>query len=424
MSGEAHGLASADETLRCEAATYLWLQERCPDIPIPKLHGFGLPCLQSFTALENVPFWNRLAWQIRRILAWFRGRTLPRYFSHRRRHLAGLGYLLLEYVEEGEMLSSSWQRRRDDPKRRANLFRGLSRVMVRLAKLPLPRIGSWTIDDEGVLSLTNRPLSIHVHMIENAGISSGIPRDRTYTSTEQYVLDLLACQDNRIRDQPNSIHNVEDGYEQLAALTSLRACLPTFTRGSRDGLFALSLTDPSRDNIFVDQDWNVTKIIDLEWACVLPVEMTSPPSWLSSQHLDEVALEPDDYVQVVQEFFEASAAEERSRYQTDSFTRTMQDAWRTGSFWYTHAVSSPSLVAAIFPYRIQPLFAKPRGSDGASFESVVAPLWDRDVPQFIAEKLAEKARYAERLRELFAVATAPSEGESTCNAGDGSQNEQ
>lgn len=47
MNGEAHGLASADEKLRCEAATYLWLQQHCPDIPIPKLLAFGLPCLQS-----------------------------------------------------------------------------------------------------------------------------------------------------------------------------------------------------------------------------------------------------------------------------------------------------------------------------------------------------------------------------------------
>ncbi|KAL3953719.1 hypothetical protein ACCO45_011675 [Purpureocillium lilacinum] len=419
MNGEAHGLASADEKLRCEAATYLWLQQHCPNIPIPKLLAFGLPCLQSFTGLENVSFWNRLIWQFRRALAWVRGRTLPRYLSHRRRHLSGLGYLLLEYVEDGEMLSASWQQHCDDPKRRTNMFRGLAGVMTRLAKLPLPRIGSWTIDNEGVLSLTNRPLSIHIHMIENTGIRSGIPRDRTYTSTEQYMLDLLACQDNRIRHQPNSIHNTEDGYDQLAALTAMRACLPTFTKNSRDGPFALSLTDLSRDNIFVDKDWNIAKIIDLEWACVRPIEMITPPSWLSGQHLDDVALDPDEYTQVVQEFFEASAAEEQARYETYSFTHTMRDAWETGSFWYTHAVSSPSLLAAVFPYRIQPLFSQPPGSDGAAFESAVAPFWDRDVPQFIANNLAEKELYAERLRRLFAEAVPPDEGESAHGTGPG-----
>lgn len=32
---------SADEKLRCEAATFVWMQEHCPDVPIPKLWGFG-----------------------------------------------------------------------------------------------------------------------------------------------------------------------------------------------------------------------------------------------------------------------------------------------------------------------------------------------------------------------------------------------
>lgn len=40
--GEEFRPGNADEKLRCEAATYAWLQENCPDIPIPHLHGFGL----------------------------------------------------------------------------------------------------------------------------------------------------------------------------------------------------------------------------------------------------------------------------------------------------------------------------------------------------------------------------------------------
>lgn len=35
------GLENADEKLRCEAATYIWHQDNCPSVPIPRLHGFG-----------------------------------------------------------------------------------------------------------------------------------------------------------------------------------------------------------------------------------------------------------------------------------------------------------------------------------------------------------------------------------------------
>ncbi len=34
---------NTEEKLRTEIATYLWLQEHCPDVPIPTLYAFGLP---------------------------------------------------------------------------------------------------------------------------------------------------------------------------------------------------------------------------------------------------------------------------------------------------------------------------------------------------------------------------------------------
>lgn len=40
----AHRLAGlVEEKMRCEVATYIWMQEYCPDIRIPKLYGFGFP---------------------------------------------------------------------------------------------------------------------------------------------------------------------------------------------------------------------------------------------------------------------------------------------------------------------------------------------------------------------------------------------
>lgn len=41
--GEAENPGNVDEKLRTELATYIWLQQHCPDVPIPVLHGFGLP---------------------------------------------------------------------------------------------------------------------------------------------------------------------------------------------------------------------------------------------------------------------------------------------------------------------------------------------------------------------------------------------
>lgn len=41
--GEREAPGNVEEKLRAEIATYIWLQENCPDVPIPVLHAFGLP---------------------------------------------------------------------------------------------------------------------------------------------------------------------------------------------------------------------------------------------------------------------------------------------------------------------------------------------------------------------------------------------
>lgn len=45
--GEATSPGNADEKLRCEAATFIWIRENCPQVPIPQLWGFGFVGGQS-----------------------------------------------------------------------------------------------------------------------------------------------------------------------------------------------------------------------------------------------------------------------------------------------------------------------------------------------------------------------------------------
>lgn len=49
--GEATRPGNSDEKVNCEAATYAWLQENCPSVPIPKLYGFGLSTNEKVSAL-------------------------------------------------------------------------------------------------------------------------------------------------------------------------------------------------------------------------------------------------------------------------------------------------------------------------------------------------------------------------------------
>jgi hypothetical protein len=62
------------------------------------------------------------------------------------------GYLVMDYIgnSEVQMLSETWDEHRPQQERRMNLFKGLSRIMLSSSQTPLPRIGSWTLDSEGV----------------------------------------------------------------------------------------------------------------------------------------------------------------------------------------------------------------------------------------------------------------------------------
>lgn len=45
--GEIFRPGNVDEKIQCEAGSYAWLQENCPDVPIPELYGFALSTGES-----------------------------------------------------------------------------------------------------------------------------------------------------------------------------------------------------------------------------------------------------------------------------------------------------------------------------------------------------------------------------------------
>ncbi|RDL30741.1 Uncharacterized protein BP5553_10086 [Venustampulla echinocandica] len=406
--GESKHPGNAEEKLRCEAAAFIWIQENCPTVPIPYLWGFGFPGGRSFTTPNKMPFHARLMWYVRRaVLSLFRYPRPCRYIGHTCPHALGVGYLIMDYIEEsdGKMLSESWEQLRHDYDRRTNLFRSLSRIILSLAQLPLPRIGSLTIDDRGVLALSNRPLTLRLHHLENEGVKTNIDRDLTYSTTESYLLDLLACHDSRIRFQPNSIRDEYDGRAQMAVIAAMRAIYPHFTsRDVRHGPFIFNLTDLHQSNIFVDDDWNVKFLVDLEWSSSLPIEMLHPPYWLTSRGVDQLPKGEylDAYSSVHEEFMTAFEEEEALLPPTNGgpLSHIMRRGWKIGNFWYFQALESPKGLCNMFLQHIQPKFEESH-CDNPIFDDVVAPYWGVDAAEVISKKLKDKEVYDDQLRKAF-----------------------
>ncbi|RHZ69166.1 hypothetical protein CDV55_106186 [Aspergillus turcosus] len=402
--GESTHSGNAEEKLRCEVATYAWMESHCPSVPIPCLWGFGYPSGPSFTVLHRAPLLSRLGWNMRRLVSWILRRPIPSpYVAHPHREDFASGYMLVDYVENGRMLSESWDTLRNDPERRKTLFRDMARIMLSLARVGFPRIGSLTMDNHAIVTLTNRPLTLQLHQLENESIPTNIPRDLTYTTTDTYVLDLLTCHDNRIRHQPNSIIDYSDGESQLSALAIMRALVPHFTnRELRYGPFILMLTDLHPSNIFVDGNGHVTCLIDLEWTCSQPAEMLRPPYWLTGRGIDQIT---DEHLEAYrarhEEFMAIWEEEERAYGSAVPCADLMRAGWTSGNFWYFSAVNCFKGLYNVFLQHIQPLYGASASKDWKDFERVVAPYWVPGTPEFIREKVREREQYLQQLHQLF-----------------------
>ncbi|KAG9676627.1 hypothetical protein KCV03_g2198, partial [Aureobasidium melanogenum] len=316
--GEDFAPGAMDEKLRCEAATYIWLRENCPNIPLPRLLGMGFPGTQTFTAIENETVSNWLRWYFCRAWNWLHGDKTSPYSVHTRTELTD---------------------------------------------------------------------------------------DTTYTSAEYFIHDTLSYQDHRMTHQMNAILDEDDGVHQLSALVGIRALLPHFWNlESRKGPFVLSLPDLHASNIFVDDDWNIVGIIDLEFAPVVPIQMVQVPHWLTDKGVDELhGPELDIYKRHYDEFENILEQEEETLARDHSYSQRLRREWETGRMWYVMALGSINAFPGIFEQHLQPRFFE------KDFETHIqgkplSRLWCEDVDSFIAKKLRDYETYKDNVRNIFAAA--------------------
>lgn len=344
----------------------------------------------------------------RRLILSLLGYPVPsRYIPHQQEGVNGLcvGYLLIEYIEDvrGTMLSNSWNDRRHETRLRANLFRDLSRILLTIAQIPVPRIGSFIIDDDGGLSLHNRPLSLEIQDLENEQIPVDIPRNFTYSTVDSYVTDTLAFHDSRLQHQSNAVNDGHDCIYQMSALAMMKTLSSQFFRRDlRRGPFVFSLTDLHQSNILVDGNWHIKCIIDLEWACSRPIEMLHPPRWLTNEAVDTISV--PEYDEVRQEFMDILEKEEENLYKKCSkstrLSHTMRQGWEIGTFWYSLALRSPTGLFRVFYDRLQPMFADGH-EDDSDFFRIMMYYWAKNGTKFIFRKIEDKAEYDKRLQEAF-----------------------
>jgi hypothetical protein len=311
--------------------------------------------------------------------------------------------MLYEYIgpETGEVLSDIWNQQREDPVWKQNLFRGMARLILSLARIPQPRIGSFEFQNNGTITLTNRPLPCSVVILENDGASRTISRNETYTSTEPFVSDMLTLHDEFFRSNPRAVSSMGDCLGQMASQTLLRAISHHYIhREDRDGPFLVQFTDLHASNVFVGKHGNITCLIDHEWICALPAEMLSVPYWLTGCAIDGITNEKLREFEIVhQEFMKIFEEEEVKMMPTNppAITPIMHDGWKSGAVWFWHCITSVNAAWSLVEDHIGPRFL-PLSTD---FEGILSQYWCQGSPLVAERKVAEREEYAKQLRVLF-----------------------
>lgn len=209
--------------------------------------------------------------------------------------------------------------------------------MLSLARILQTRIGSFTFNDTGTVALTNRPLTSSMMISENDGAARTIQKNDTFSSTDAFASDMLTFHDHRFLKQLNAVYDESDCRRQMAVKAHLRVKSSEQTRREYcNGPFSLQLTDLHASNVLVDERWNVTGLIALEWMCALPLEMSAVPYWLTGCAIDQIKDDKmDEFDRVRRAFIRVFEQEEQATkakpYQSITLSRVMQDMWDSKS---------------------------------------------------------------------------------------------
>ena len=226
------------------------------------------------------------------------------------------------------MLSETLRDLRDtDPRRVENLASGISRIMLSLAKKRQPCIGSLRFNNDLSITLANRPLLCTSSILE----SDCAPRvlDKAYKTCGHFMDDMLKFREEAFSAQPNAVNGEEDCHLQMLHITMLRLLKSQFVDSHSGGPFVLQLTDLHSSNVFVDDDWNIVGIIDLEFMCALPPSMINVPYWLTVDNIDDIAENMEAYNKMHKSFLDVLQGEEQDTALPHDIqlASTIQESW-------------------------------------------------------------------------------------------------
>ncbi len=216
---------------------------------------------------------------------------------------------------------------------------------------------------------------------------------------------MLALQDGAFFANRNAVYDAGDCRAQMAARVLLRTLAGRFVAPERrNGPFCMQLTDLHASNIFVDDDWNVTCLIDLEWVSALPAEMLAVPYWLTGRGIDQLEDEHlVEFEKVHQEFLEVLEEEESASSPGGgaSLTGVIRESWETGRVWLWHCLTCVDAIITVVEDHVAPRYCRM----SIRAEEVLSQYWCEGSDEVVRRKVEQHEEYVKDLGVLFKTET-------------------
>ena len=305
-----------------------------------------------------------------------------------------------------------------EPTKMVNLFRGVSRIILSLARVPQPRIGAFRFNDDGTISLDSRPVTADMFVLENAGAPRTMQVDTTYSSVGEYVDQLQTFHEQRFLAAPNAAHSEDDAVYQMGTMSFLRAVAHHFVGAQRsqrrNGPFVLSMSDNNQSNIMVDDDWNVTGIYDLEWIFSAPVDQPREPPWLTWSLVDGIVDTEhggyEAYAATRAAFMQVFAEEERLADTKElekalggtTLSAVMEESWATKTFFFYASLLSINGMTHVVRSQLWPLFFGSADARGLLDPYMtLSQLWAPRAVDVISKKMDDHTKHLTGVAALF-----------------------
>jgi Phosphotransferase enzyme family len=319
MSSHVHDV---EEKIMAEVSTMRLVSVMCSNIPIPTIVAFG--------CCDRGP-------------------------------LKGQWYLITDELP-GVPLDSVWNTISQSEELRKKFFGQLSDIVIQLSGLQFDKIGSLKLHEYNVqvciISIQSlmyktkeqlsgsfgRPLTSHVNDLERVGIDATSDCNSTFHSTTSYFDYLAELHFRRLRFQPNSIYDEEDGYWKFVARICMRELARRLVSSEFDlGPFVLMHGDLTQQNILVDEDYNISGIVDWEWSATVPIHLflAIPPALRPHKIPSPAELngpEKELFLRDVGEYLECFRARETLVSTTCPLSSIMSEDWKSGKYWFHSAL--------------------------------------------------------------------------------------